>query len=127
MTICVSFWNRTLSHEVNDANMKESETQDDEIEADEDGDDVTQKKKKQSKEVVTSEMVDSWCNAIKEHGKLSTSHSLMKRTSHCWTSHRTTLRCEKKWKRKTERQDQVAMDEDIVQELVLSSDEEDGS
>ncbi|KAM1055233.1 hypothetical protein ACFX13_029473 [Malus domestica] len=51
--------------------MKESETQDDEIEADEDGDDVTQKKKKQSKEVVTSEMVDSWCNAIKEHGKLN--------------------------------------------------------
>ncbi|XP_048425587.1 nucleolar complex-associated protein 2-like [Pyrus x bretschneideri] len=33
----------------------------------------------------------------------------------------------KKSKRKTECQDQVAMDEDIVQELVLSSDEEDGS
>ncbi|RXI03830.1 hypothetical protein DVH24_038104 [Malus domestica] len=66
--------------------MKESETQDDEIEADEDGDDVTQKKKKQSKEVVTSEMVDSWCNAIKEHGKLSTSHSLMKRTMSLWAS-----------------------------------------
>ncbi|XP_068311021.1 nucleolar complex-associated protein 2-like [Pyrus communis] len=33
----------------------------------------------------------------------------------------------KKRKRKTECQDQVAMDEDIVQELVLSSDEEDGS
>lgn len=58
--------------------MKESETQDDEIEADEDGDDVAQKKKKQSKKVVTSEMVDSWCNAIKEHGKLSAIHSLMK-------------------------------------------------
>ncbi|KAM1166749.1 hypothetical protein PS2_028553 [Malus domestica] len=36
MTICVSFWNRTLSHEVNDDNMKEFETQDDEIEADKD-------------------------------------------------------------------------------------------
>ncbi|KAM2056216.1 hypothetical protein TB2_028372 [Malus domestica] len=51
--------------------MKEFETQDDEIEADKDGDDVIQKKKKQFKEIVTSEMVDSWCNAIKEHGKLN--------------------------------------------------------
>ncbi|KAM1998226.1 hypothetical protein EV2_005751 [Malus domestica] len=33
----------------------------------------------------------------------------------------------KKRKRRTKHQDQVAMDEDIVQELVLSSDEEDGS
>ncbi|XP_068338305.1 nucleolar complex-associated protein 2 [Pyrus communis] len=64
--------------EDSDADLKESETQDDEIEADEDDDDVAQKKRKQSKKVVTSEMVDSWCNAIKEHGKLSAIHSLMK-------------------------------------------------
>ncbi|CAN6696709.1 unnamed protein product [Malus baccata var. baccata] len=31
-------------------------------------------------------MVDSWCNAVKEHGKLSTSHSLMKRTMFLWAS-----------------------------------------
>ncbi|CAL8998479.1 unnamed protein product [Prunus brigantina] len=67
--------------EDSDTNLKEDETPvDDEIQVDEETGrhDVVQKKKKPSKKVITSEMVDSWCNSIREDGKLSAIHSLMK-------------------------------------------------
>ncbi|ONH99156.1 hypothetical protein PRUPE_6G014700 [Prunus persica] len=67
--------------EDSDTNLKEDETPvDDEIQVDEETGrhDVLQKKKKPSKQVITSEMVDSWCNSIREDGKLSAIHSLMK-------------------------------------------------
>lgn len=61
--------------------MTEAETDgDDDVKVDEEssGRAVAQKKTKQSRKVVTSEMVDSWCKTIKEEGKLSGVHSLMK-------------------------------------------------
>ncbi|KAL6968006.1 Nucleolar Complex 2 protein [Sarracenia purpurea var. burkii] len=59
---------------------------DDEIEEDEESDalDVehlaapAEKEAKYSKSVITSAMVDSWCNAVQEHAKVGTVRSLMK-------------------------------------------------
>lgn len=52
----------------------------DEIEEDEkpSDHDVKNKDKNPPKKVITTEMVDSWCNLIRETGKLSAIHSLMK-------------------------------------------------
>ncbi|XP_062017237.1 nucleolar complex-associated protein 2 [Rosa rugosa] len=67
--------------EDSDTNLEDEETQEgDEIEEDEDASnhDVKKKEKETPKKVITSEMVDSWCNMIRETGKLSAIHSLMK-------------------------------------------------
>nr|QUE41924.1 nucleolar complex protein 2 [Fragaria x ananassa] len=64
-----------------DTNLEDEETQEgDEIEEDEETIDheVKKKGKDTPKKVVTTEMVDSWCNTIQETGKLSAIHSLMK-------------------------------------------------
>ncbi|XWS58075.1 hypothetical protein CRYUN_Cryun08bG0004000 [Craigia yunnanensis] len=58
-----------------DVDMEDAETQlDDETHEH----DIAEEEEKQSKNIVTNAMVDSWCNSIREDGKLSAVHSLMK-------------------------------------------------
>lgn len=57
----------------------ETDMEDAEMQEDEDvGPDMEDKEEKPSKNVITTEMVDSWCNSIRENGQLGAVRSLMK-------------------------------------------------
>lgn len=57
----------------------ETDMEDAEMQEDEDvGPDMEDEEEKPSKNVITTEMVDSWCNSIGENGQLGAVRSLMK-------------------------------------------------
>lgn len=57
----------------------ETDMEDAEMQEDEDlGPDMEDEEEKPSKNVITTEMVDSWCNSIRENGQLGAVRSLMK-------------------------------------------------
>lgn len=64
-----------------DTDVEEAETEvDDELKADDEYSDheIAEKEEKPSKRVITTAMVDSWCESIKKDGKLAAIRSLMR-------------------------------------------------